>query len=219
LRSRPAAEHWRPLPPRDPITPSPRIAAPQAGKEGSTQWDDLIIELVVRVVQSARCRSHGDPAISSRDGVEHVGEVLTAHPGLGRPLVGAPQPRCSEPNAAGTLPKTVLRVSAALRCTLRRCGGRLSDKISHTGQAEVELRLEGLVMRTMPDIVADELGKHLADDFRRLFGSSHQDRAERIDSIARVRSNVWARVTPSTTMSSIPSSSPSSDGTSSGAGC
>jgi hypothetical protein len=38
----------------------------------------------------------------------------------------------------------------------------------------------------MPDIVADELGKHLADDFRRLFGSSHQDRAERIDSIARV---------------------------------
>ena len=41
-------------------------------------------------------------------------------------------------------------------------------------------------MRTMPDIVADELGKHLADDFRRLFGSSHQDRAERIDSIARV---------------------------------
>ncbi len=41
-------------------------------------------------------------------------------------------------------------------------------------------------MRTMPDIVADELGKHLAGDFRRLFGSSHQDRAERIDSIARV---------------------------------
>ena len=41
-------------------------------------------------------------------------------------------------------------------------------------------------MRTMPDIVADELGKHLADDFRRLFGSSHQDRAERIDGIARV---------------------------------
>ncbi len=41
-------------------------------------------------------------------------------------------------------------------------------------------------MRTMPDIVADELGKHLADDFRRLFGSSHQDRAERLDAIARV---------------------------------
>jgi len=41
-------------------------------------------------------------------------------------------------------------------------------------------------MRTMPDIVADELGKHLAEDFRRLFGSAHQDRAERIDGIARV---------------------------------
>src|ERR671916_2584310 len=41
-------------------------------------------------------------------------------------------------------------------------------------------------MRTMPDIVADELGKHLADDFRRLFGSAHQDRAERLDGIARI---------------------------------
>jgi hypothetical protein len=41
-------------------------------------------------------------------------------------------------------------------------------------------------MMTMPAIVADELGKHLADDFRRLFGSSHQDEAERLDGIARV---------------------------------
>src|SRR5829696_9321697 len=41
-------------------------------------------------------------------------------------------------------------------------------------------------MMTMPAIIADELGKHLADDFRRLFGSSHQDEAERLDSIARV---------------------------------
>src|ERR687889_1684364 len=41
-------------------------------------------------------------------------------------------------------------------------------------------------MMTMPAIVADELGKHLAEDFRRLFGSSHQDEAERIDGIARV---------------------------------
>ena len=41
-------------------------------------------------------------------------------------------------------------------------------------------------MMTMPAIVADELGKHLADDFRRLFGSSHQEEAERLDGIARV---------------------------------
>ena len=41
-------------------------------------------------------------------------------------------------------------------------------------------------MMTMPAIVADELGKHLADDFRRLFGSSRQDEAERLDGIAWV---------------------------------
>ncbi|WP_262029496.1 HD domain-containing protein [Microvirga sp. Mcv34] len=41
-------------------------------------------------------------------------------------------------------------------------------------------------MLTMPAIVADELGRHLADDFRRLFGSAHQDEAERLDGIARV---------------------------------
>jgi hypothetical protein len=41
-------------------------------------------------------------------------------------------------------------------------------------------------MMTMPALVADELGKHLADDFRRLFGSSHRDEAERLDGIARV---------------------------------
>jgi hypothetical protein len=41
-------------------------------------------------------------------------------------------------------------------------------------------------MMTMPAIVADELGKQLADDFRRLFGSSHRDEAERLDGIARV---------------------------------
>jgi hypothetical protein len=41
-------------------------------------------------------------------------------------------------------------------------------------------------MMTIPAIAADELGKHLANDFRRLFGSSHQDEAERIDGIARI---------------------------------
>jgi hypothetical protein len=41
-------------------------------------------------------------------------------------------------------------------------------------------------MMTMPSLVADKLGKHLADDFRRLFGASFQDEAERLDGIARV---------------------------------
>jgi hypothetical protein len=41
-------------------------------------------------------------------------------------------------------------------------------------------------MMMMPTLLADELGKHLADDFRRLFGSSHRDEAERLDGIARV---------------------------------
>ena len=41
-------------------------------------------------------------------------------------------------------------------------------------------------MMTMPSIMADELGKHIANDFRRLFGSSHQDTAERLDGAARM---------------------------------
>src|SRR5918993_4826104 len=41
-------------------------------------------------------------------------------------------------------------------------------------------------MMTMPAIMADELGRHIASDFRRLFGSSHQDKAERLDSAARM---------------------------------
>jgi hypothetical protein len=41
-------------------------------------------------------------------------------------------------------------------------------------------------MITMPAIVADELGKHLANDFRRLFGSAQRDEAERLDGIARI---------------------------------
>lgn len=41
-------------------------------------------------------------------------------------------------------------------------------------------------MMTMPEIMADELGRHIADDFRRLFGSSHQDKAERLDGAARM---------------------------------
>ena len=32
-------------------------------------------------------------------------------------------------------------------------------------------------MMMMPTLLADELGKHLADDFRRLFGSSHLEEA------------------------------------------
>jgi len=41
-------------------------------------------------------------------------------------------------------------------------------------------------MMTMPTVVADLLGKHLADDFRRLFGSSRPDEGERIGEAARV---------------------------------
>ena len=41
-------------------------------------------------------------------------------------------------------------------------------------------------MMTMPAIMADELGKHIAEDFRRWFGSSHQDKAERLDGAARM---------------------------------
>jgi hypothetical protein len=41
-------------------------------------------------------------------------------------------------------------------------------------------------MMTMPAIIADELGKHIASDFRRLFGSLHQDKAERPDAAARM---------------------------------
>jgi hypothetical protein len=40
-------------------------------------------------------------------------------------------------------------------------------------------------MMTMPAIMADELGRHIANDFRRLFGSSHQEEAERLDGAAR----------------------------------
>jgi hypothetical protein len=41
-------------------------------------------------------------------------------------------------------------------------------------------------MMTMPAIMADELGKYIASDFRRLFGSSHEDKAERLGSAARI---------------------------------
>jgi hypothetical protein len=41
-------------------------------------------------------------------------------------------------------------------------------------------------MMTMPVMAANELGKLLADDFRRLFGSSHPEKAERLDGAARI---------------------------------
>src|SRR5919112_1591191 len=46
------------------------------------------------------------------------------------------------------------------------------------------LRVEAMV--TMPEMVADELGQLLANDVKRLFGTSHQEHAERLDGIARV---------------------------------
>jgi hypothetical protein len=41
-------------------------------------------------------------------------------------------------------------------------------------------------MITLATMAADALGRLLSDDFKRTFGSAHQDRAERLDSIARV---------------------------------
>src|SRR4051794_41068533 len=41
-------------------------------------------------------------------------------------------------------------------------------------------------MITLAAMAADALGRLLSDDFRRTFGSAHQDRAERLDSMARV---------------------------------
>ena len=41
-------------------------------------------------------------------------------------------------------------------------------------------------MMTMPEMAADQLGKLLAEDVRRLFGSAQQEHAERLDGIARI---------------------------------
>lgn len=41
-------------------------------------------------------------------------------------------------------------------------------------------------MMTMPEMAADTLGKLLAEDVRRMFGSSHHEHAERLDGIARI---------------------------------
>ncbi len=41
-------------------------------------------------------------------------------------------------------------------------------------------------MMTMPEMAADALGKLLAEDIRRLFGSSQHEHAERLDGIARI---------------------------------
>jgi hypothetical protein len=41
-------------------------------------------------------------------------------------------------------------------------------------------------MMTMAEMGANELGRHLVDDFRSLFGSSHEDKAERLGSAARI---------------------------------
>jgi hypothetical protein len=40
-------------------------------------------------------------------------------------------------------------------------------------------------MVTVPEMVADDLGKTLAEDVRRLFGASHHEHAERLDGMAR----------------------------------
>src|SRR3954468_4974597 len=57
----------------------------------------------------------------------------------------------------------------------------------------IESRLDGnrvrrgaTAMMTMPEMAADQLGKLLAEDVRRLFGSAQQEHAERLDGIARI---------------------------------
>ena len=44
---------------------------------------------------------------------------------------------------------------------------------------------DGELMRTITAIVAKDLGKFIAKDFRRLFGSGQQDIAERLNSLAQ----------------------------------
>jgi hypothetical protein len=61
------------------------------------------------------------------------------------------------------------------------------EKICHSRSLSVERALQrGAGMMTIPAMAAEEPGRHLAEDFRRLFGSSHLDEAERLDDIARV---------------------------------
>src|SRR3712207_4416363 len=43
-----------------------------------------------------------------------------------------------------------------------------------------------MVTKMMATMAADPLGQLLAEDIRRLFGSSHQEHAQRTDAIARV---------------------------------
>jgi hypothetical protein len=43
-----------------------------------------------------------------------------------------------------------------------------------------------MAMMTMSEMAADQLGKLLAEDVRRLFGSAQQEHAERLDGIARI---------------------------------
>jgi hypothetical protein len=52
-------------------------------------------------------------------------------------------------------------------------------------------------MMTMPTVVADELGKHLADDFRRLFGSAHRDEARSIQCAALAEGLLRVNLPPS----------------------
>ena len=46
-------------------------------------------------------------------------------------------------------------------------------------------------MQTMVAMVADALGRMLAEDFRRSFGSAHVEHAERLDAMARLAMESW----------------------------
>jgi hypothetical protein len=60
------------------------------------------------------------------------------------------------------------------------------EKICRSRSLSGERALQRGAGMTIPAMAAEELSKHLAEDFRRLFGSSHLDEAERLDDIARV---------------------------------
>ncbi len=62
-----------------------------------------------------------------------------------------------------------------------------------------------MTMDTMAAVAAKKLSKLVADDFREIFGSSHDDLAERVGGLARITIECLGRSDASTTTSSIPS--------------
>jgi len=59
-------------------------------------------------------------------------------------------------------------------------------------------------MMNMVAMTADALGRLLAEDFKRTFGSAHQEHAERLDAISRVALECLGKSDALYQMSSIP---------------